>query len=79
MNITLEATVCTVENDNIINFIFTNKEHLESWCIGQTISSENVNPNVGQKIKIHGRWVNNAFEPKARVFFYATSIENCGV
>lgn len=74
---TLKVTVCAVKDEDIINFNFINNEHPESWCIGQTISSENVNPNVGQIIKISGRWVNDAFKTKTRVFFYATHIENC--
>lgn len=58
MNTTLEITVCAVKNDDRVNFNFTSNELSEIWCLGPKISSENINPTVGQNIKTYGRWVN---------------------
>ncbi|BEV07753.1 hypothetical protein [Methylophilus sp. DW102] len=73
MNITLDVTVCAVKNDDRVNFNFTSKEISESWCIGPTITSENINPTIGQNIKIYGSWVHDA--SNKRVFFHATHID----
>lgn len=71
MNITLEVTVCCVnEDDNHVNFNFISEKNPEGWCLGPIKTDGITNPSVGQKIKIYGNWVNDA-----SVQFQAAHIE----